>query len=1306
MTARIIPGVVAVVVSAGAAKVPTRAVPVVVAELRTEYATNPVGIDVARPRLSWQLRSSDRGVVQTAYEIQVGTDSVAVARGKALVWDSRRVSSDASVQVDYGGPSLRSATRYWWRVRVWDGANRETVWSAPAFWESGFFSPSEWSARWIEPGLQEVDSISNPAPLLRRAFAVRRPIRGARLYITSHGLYQASINGKPVSDAVFTPGWTSYNKRLQYQTYDVTPLLRSGDNAIGVMLGDGWYRGRIGFSRQRNVYGHRLGLLAQLRVLYTDGREETITTDSAWRASTGAVRSSDIYDGETYDARLEHGGWNTPGFNDGEWQSVRVGDAPTNVLVAPVSPPVRRIQEIVPVTVLHTPAGQTVFDMGQNMVGWVRLRVRGPAGTTVTLHHAEVLDKEGNVYVQNLRAAAQTDRYTLKGGGEEVFEPHFTFHGFRYVWVDGYPGEPTKESVAGIVLHSDMARTGEFDTSNPLLNQLQHNIQWGQYGNFVDVPTDCPQRDERLGWTGDAQVFSRTAAFNMDVAGFFTKWLRDMAADQHAAGSVPHVLPNVLGGDSLHNAGSAGWADAVTVIPWNMYVAYGDKRLLAEQYPSMRAWVEFERRRAGSTFIWNRDSHYGDWLAYATTRADYPGATTGKDLIATAYFAHSTDLLARSAAVIGRDDDARAYRDLFDKIRGAFQREFVTSTGRVGESTQTAYVLALAFDLLPDSLRANAASRLAADVRSHGNHLTTGFLGTPELNHVLSRTGHTDVAYSLLLQETYPSWLYPVKHGATTIWERWDGLKPDGSFQDPGMNSFNHYAYGAIGDWMYRVVAGLDLDPAHPGYKHFVVAPQPGGGLTHAAARVITQYGPAASSWDLRDGHLVVHAVVPPNTSASVRLPGAVLTAVREGNAAVGEAAGVRAPKQDGDAVVLDVGSGTYEFSYPYSAPVLETGAERPMPPEWIDRTTHHRVVRLSRSGGSNESFYFHNAPFFRDTSGNGDEMVFYGTTSNGRQIFSVNLHTLVVAQVTDRNGGVKGEIIAPKHREVIWQRGDSVFATHVDRHSTRPIATLPAGLNASVSTLNADETLLAGAIAGPEVREILAKYPSKSGYFDRIYEAHAPYALFTVDLRTGEFRKIHQENTWLNHVQFSPTDPNLLLYCHEGPWHLVDRIWTIDVRGGSPRQIHTRTVDREIAGHEFFSSDGRTIWYDLQVPRSVTFFLAGADVATGKQTRYALSRDEWSIHFTSSPDGTVFAGDGGDSTQVARANDGQWIYLFRPRGDSLEAERLVNMRNHGYRALEPNVHFTPDGRWVVFRANFEGQSQVYAVEIASEPYK
>ncbi len=480
------------------------------------------------------------------------------------------------------------------------------------------------------------------------------------------------------------------------------------------------------------------------------------------------------------------------------------------ILVAPSAPPVRPVEKIRPIAILHTPAGDTVVDFGQNMVGHVRLKVHGPAGTTVTLRHAEVLDKAGNFYTANLRAAAQTVEYTLKGGGEETYEPHFTFQGFRYVSMAGYPGELTLDQLTGIVVHSDLPDTGHWENSNPLLNQLQHNIVWSQKGNFVGGPTDCPQRDERLGWTGDAQAFARTAAFNLQVAGFYANWLRDLAADQQN-GAVPSVIPDVLDRNKPATLeSSAGWGDAATIVPWTTYLVYGDKRLLETQYPSMKAGVEYIRSQARDN-LWNTGLHFGDWLAYATNDPAYPGTTTGTDLIATAFYVHSTDLLARAATVLGRSEEAKTYAHLFDEVRAAFNHEFVTPAGRVGEATQTAYVLALKFNLLPDDKRAGAVRRLAEDVHRLHDHLTTGFLGTPQLCRVLSDFGQTRTAYALLLQKTYPSWLYPITEGATTIWERWDGQKPDGAFQDPGMNSFNHYAYGAIGDLMYSVVT--DLDP-------------------------------------------------------------------------------------------------------------------------------------------------------------------------------------------------------------------------------------------------------------------------------------------------------------------------------------------------------------------------------------------------------------------------------------------------------------------------------------------------------------
>jgi len=886
--------------------------------LRTEYAANPIGIDVRAPRLSWQIQGNARGVAQSAYQVRVAPNERALQSGNGLTWDSGVVKSGDSVNVMYAGPALQTGQRYHWHVRVWDGGGAASGWSEAAFWEIGLLQPSDWKASWIEPDLPEDVTKSGPSPMLRREFSITGDIERARAYVTSHGLYEMAINGQRVGDAVLTPGWTSYNKRLQYQTYDVTGLLKKGPNAIGVTLGNGWYRGYLAWNDKRNIYGDRLGLLLQVVVTYRGGRQETIASDASWKSSTGPILMSEIYHGETYDARLEKTGWSSPGFAAGAWSGVKIAEHRKDLLVAPAGPPVRKTGEIKPIKVLKTPGGDTVVDIGQNMVGWVRLKIEGPAGTTVTLRHGEVLDKQGNFYTANLRVAKQTIRYTLKGGGMEIFEPHFTFQGFRYVAVDGYPGQLTLDSLTGIVVHSDMTPSSTFDTSSPLINQLQHNILWGQKGNFVDVPTDCPQRDERLGWMGDAQVFARTAAFNMDVAGFFTKWLRDVAADQLETGSVPHVIPDVMSAPGRPQAGSAAWADAAVIIPWTMYQSYGDRRVLETQYPSMVAWVEYIKRRAGDDYIWSEDFTYGDWLAFASTASDYPGATTGKDLIATAMFAYSTDLLQRTAQVLGKTEDAAKYGALLERVKTAFQKEFVTATGRVGENTQTAYAVALQFDLLPESLRATAAARLAQDVRQR-RHLTTGFVGTPYLCHVLSRYGYLNEAYQLLNREQYPSWLYPVKQGATTIWERWDGIRPDGSFQDTGMNSFNHYAYGAIGEWMYRVMAGIEIDPAAPGYRHTLIQPRPGGGFTRVSASHMTPYGRVASAWKI-DGSVFELAVeIPGNTTATIRLPGARLADVTEGGKALVAGDGIVTSRQDGGDVLIEAGSGAYRFGYPFA---------------------------------------------------------------------------------------------------------------------------------------------------------------------------------------------------------------------------------------------------------------------------------------------------------------------------------------------------------------------------------------------------
>jgi alpha-L-rhamnosidase len=882
------------------------------AALTCEYHTNPLGLDVPQPRLSWKLVAADalaRNLRQSAYQVLVAGDEAALEAERGDVWDSGRVESAESTLRAYGGPALSSGQRCYWKVRVWDGAGQPSAWSETAWWEMGLLSPSDWQAQWIAPGFEEDLSDSTPSPLLRGTFAVDGQVRSARAYVTAHGLYALELNGRPVSEDLLTPGWTSYHHRLQYQTYDVTALLQTGANALGAALGDGWYRGYFNWHNARQHYGQTLALLAQVVITYADGRVQVVGTSGDWQSATGPIRRSDIYHGEDYDARLERPGWSTVGYDTAGWAGVTVEDHGYANLVAPNGPPVRRMETVRPLGQFVTPAGELVVDMGQNMVGWVRLTLPangGRAGDVVTLRFAEVLDQAGNLYVANLRSARQTDRYTLKGEGEAVFEPHFTFHGFRYVHVAGYPGELSLDDLTGVVVYSAMTPTGEFECSDPLLNQLQHNIQWGQKGNFVDVPTDCPQRDERLGWTGDAQVFSRTAAFNFDVAGFMTKWLRDLAADQTPEGRVPHVVPDIL-----KQGGSTGWGDAAVIVPWHMYQCYGDARPLAEQYPSMVKWIEYGRAQTGGTWIWSGGVHFGDWLAVPPADPNLPYPVTDMPLISTAYLAYSISLVQKAARVLGYADDAAEYARWLAEVKAAFRNEFVTPNGRLSPSTQTAYVMALYFDLLPEALRAQAAARLVEDIRKRDNHLLTGFLGTSYLPHVLSDNGYLDVAYALLNQKTYPSWLYPVTQGATTIWERWDGIRPDGTFQAVTMNSFNHYAYGAIGDWMYRVVAGVRLDPADPGYHHSVIRPQPGGGLTYARAAVESLYGRVESGWRQTEGGLEVNVTIPPNTTADVYLPAADVAAVTLDGAPV-KGDGVRA---EAGQVVVRLGSGSYAFN-------------------------------------------------------------------------------------------------------------------------------------------------------------------------------------------------------------------------------------------------------------------------------------------------------------------------------------------------------------------------------------------------------
>ena len=886
-------------------------------EMTCEHKQNPMGVDIISPRLSWKLKSSERNILQTAYQIRVS--STQVFDKKNLVWDSGKTPSNESILQAYKGTALQSGKPYFWQVKIWDNQGRESAWSNTGFWEMGLLSVNDWKAQWVEPTVQAMsERDKSPAWMLRKGFSLKNKVAYARAYVTSHGYYELSLNGQKVGNELLTPGWTAYNKRLQYQSYDVTNMLRSGINAVGAMLGEGWFRSTLGWMNNKGFYGKRLGLLCQIYVKYANGTEEWVISDGSWKSTNdGPIRVNEIYDGENYDATLEIKGWNEANFNDSNWANVSIAKFDNSNLVASEGAKVERIEEIKPIKIFRTPKGVLVADMGQNMVGWMRLKVSGAKGSKIILRHAEVLDKYGDFYIDNLRNAKVTLTYTLKGEGEEIYEPRFTFMGFRYVAIEGMDLKP--ENLMGIVVHSNMTPTGTFECSNPLVNQLQHNIQWGQKGNFVDVPTDCPQRDERLGWTGDAQAFCRTAAYNFDVSAFFTKWLKDVAADQRPDGSVPFVVPDILDNiDGTTAPVSAGWGDVAVIAPWTMYLTYGDKQLLENQYPSMKAYVEYIRKKAGDSYIWKKGSVFGDWLYYKPAMNNHtePDGYTDRDYISTAFYAYSTNLLKESALALGKQDDAKMYGEVFENIKKAFNEQYVAPSGRIASDSQTAYVLALMFGLLPENLQSKAADYLVQDIKNRNNHLSTGFLGTPYLCHVLSQYGHTDVGYDLLLQQSYPSWLYPVKMGATTIWERWDGQKVDSTFQDVGMNSFNHYAYGAIGDWMYRVITGIEIDSKSTGYKHFYLKPEPSTKLTYAKSTLNSSYGEIASGWELKDGKIKLTMKIPANTTATIMLPKATADAT-EGGKLISQS-GFQNIKTTDKGLTFEAGAGEYVFEYKY----------------------------------------------------------------------------------------------------------------------------------------------------------------------------------------------------------------------------------------------------------------------------------------------------------------------------------------------------------------------------------------------------
>lgn len=865
------------------------------AYLRCEYLVNPLGIDVAKPRLSWELQSDTNGQKQTAYQIQAASSLAGLQRGRADLWDSGQIDSNATCHIEYKGKPLTSGQTAWWRVRVWDKDGNGTE-SDIASWEMGLVRKNDWQAEWIGHRQVTTDALS-PAPLFRRAFNARKQVKRARLYATARGIYEFYVNGQRAGDAIFPPGWTDYRIRIQYQTYDVTSMMQSGENVIGAWLGTGWYAGHIGFTGQSRHYGAEPMLLAQLHLEYADGSKEIILTDEQWKTSNGPILYSDFLAGEFYDSRKELIGWNDVNYDDSTWQAVFTAPRDNTALVADCSQPARAIERLKPFTVKPLDSNTQIVDMGQNMVGWVRLGLRGKAGTKIQLRYAEMLNKDGSIYTESLRSAKATDTYIVKGGPRETFEPRFTFHGFRYVEVTGYPGPLKSGDITGIVVHSDTPKVGSFECSHPMVNQLQRNIEWSQRGNYLSVPTDCPQRDERMGWLGDAGLFIRTASHNMDVAAFFTKWMQDIEDAQSPEGGFPDVAPRVV--DPMD--GAPAWGDAGIIIPWVMYRQYGDTRIIRKHWDAMAKWMGYLAEANPNYLRINRlNNNFGDWLAIA--------ADTPKDVLATAYWAYDVLVMSKMAAAVGKRSETKHFAELFERIRSAFLTTYVDGDGKIKGDTQTGYVLALHFQLLPtDEMRGRAVQHLLNAIRVKREHLSTGIVGVSALLPVLSESCNTSTAYKLLLNDTFPSWGHSIKHGATTIWERWDGWTAENGFQSPAMNSFNHYALGSVGEWLYRYLAGIDLDPDVPGYERLLIRPRIRDGIMHAGAELRSIRGKICSAWEVKDGTVTLKLTLPPNTTAQVMLP--------NGNGRVnGLSEGATLVGTDDGTAVLEVDSGSYVF--------------------------------------------------------------------------------------------------------------------------------------------------------------------------------------------------------------------------------------------------------------------------------------------------------------------------------------------------------------------------------------------------------
>jgi alpha-L-rhamnosidase len=854
--------------------------PAAPANLRCEYLTNPLGIDVTHPRFAWVLEHSERGQKQSAYQILVATSAEKLGRDEGDAWDSAKAASDDSTQVVYAGKALASGGRYYWKVRAWDKDDHASAYSQPAWFEMGLLSRDDWKGQWIGGANQ-----------LRTQFKLAGGVTRARAYIAGVGYYELRINGARVGSNVLDPAWTTYDKRALYATYDVTLYLRNGANALGVMLGQGWFASRA--------------LLFQMDVELANGTHVQVSSDTSWKAKNGPILSDSVYDGEVYDARLETPGWDNIDFDDSAWGAAQTVPGPTGVLSAEMMPPIRNVDTLVPISMRSPRPGVYVYDLGQNMSGWAELRVRGPRGAAVKMRFAELVYDDGMINRDNIQGAQSSDTYILSGEGEEIYNPHFTYHGFRYVEVTGYPGTPSLDSIRGRVAHTAVESIGSFVASKQILNQIQRLIRWSQLTNLFGIPTDCDQRDERQGWMGDAHVTAEEAMMNFDMPAFYTNFVRDIHDAQGTDGSVTDTVPHRYGSRPADPA----WGTAYPLICWYLWQQYGDRRILEENYEGLKKYVEFLRSRAQDNVL--RYSYYGDWVAIEHT----PG-----EFVSDAYYYYDVEILKSIADILGQSADAWTYAQLADQIRDSFNRTFLNvRTGEYANGTQTAHALALFLGLVPDDHRGAVAGHLTNDiVYTHDTHVTTGFIGVKYLMPALTQIGRADLAYELATQTTYPSWGYMVESGATTLWELWQNKV------GPSMNSHDHAMFGSVGAWFYNALGGINLGTDSAGYRHIRIEPQVVEDLRWVSATIETIRGTVSSSWTHSPGEITMDVVIPVNSDAEVVAPkeeAMAAVTVREGDHVVWQkghfvpgdpgVTGASAVRND---IVFEVGSGHYSF--------------------------------------------------------------------------------------------------------------------------------------------------------------------------------------------------------------------------------------------------------------------------------------------------------------------------------------------------------------------------------------------------------